>query len=50
MKVQIDGTGRGAKRTFRHIGIAVIHIAGLLKSGRSTADCLEKPTLLGKKG
>jgi hypothetical protein len=33
MKVQIDGTERGAKRAFRHTRIAVIHIAGLLKGG-----------------
>jgi len=29
----IDGVRRATKRTFRHIRIAVVHIAGVLKTG-----------------
>jgi hypothetical protein len=41
---------RGAEGTFGHTGIAVNHAAEVLKSGRSIADCLEKPPLLVKQG
>jgi hypothetical protein len=50
IKVQIDGTERGAERTFRHVGIAIIHITGFLKRGGKMADCLEEPNLPCKKG
>ncbi len=49
-EVEVVGTERRAKRTFRHIGIAVIHIASFLKGGGSMADCPEKPGFPGKEG
>jgi hypothetical protein len=48
-KVKVVGTEGWAKRTFRRIGIAVIHVTSFLKGRRSVADGLEKPDLPGKK-
>jgi hypothetical protein len=49
-KVKAGRTERRAKRAFRHIGIAVVHVTSFLKGRRSMADRLEKTGLPGQNG
>jgi len=48
-KGKVVGTERWAKRTFRGIGIAVVHVTSFFKGRGSVADRLEKRTPPGEK-